>query len=103
MGVKLGAYSQEEFNQRQIVRDNIVKREGYKIIRIISNKDKLPSDEILLQMLKDAKQYFKDYPSHSWFEFDIDNQIIRNAEHKDGSPYFYGELRKIKKDNLKSA
>lgn len=100
LGVKLGTYTQKEFNQRQIIRDNIVNREGYKIIRIISRKDLIPSDEILLQMLQDAKQYFKDYPEHSWINFDIDNEIVRNAENQDGVSYFYGELRRIKKDDL---
>lgn len=95
--------TEEQFEERERKRFYSLKQHGYKMIRIISRKDWLPSDEILLQMLDDAKQYFKDYPNHSWFEFDIDNQIVRNAEHKDGIPYFYGELRKIKKTDLESA
>ena len=94
--VKLGNITQEEFNQKEIVRNNIIKKEGYKQIRIISSKDLLPSDQILFQILYDAKQYFYDYPNHSWIEFDIDDSSIRSAEYKDGIPYNYGKLRRIK-------
>lgn len=95
--------TEESFKHREIVRYMVIKKEGYKQIEIISRKDYLPSDEILLQMLSDAKQYFSDYPEHSWITFDIDNNIVKNAEYKDGRSYFYGKLRKIKKDDLKSA
>lgn len=66
-------------------------------MHIISLSDKLPSDCVLLKMLSDAEQYFVDYPNHSWIEFYIDNSIVRNAEHKDGMSYDFGELRKITK------
>lgn len=95
--IDLGSISEEEFNRREIKRSYALKNRGYKQMRIISRHDYLPSDTILLQMLSDTKQYFKDYPEHSWINFDIDNNNVRNAEHKDGVPYDYGELRKIKK------
>lgn len=94
--VTLGRLTQEEFNQKEIIRDNIIKREGYKIITIISNNDKLPSDQVLLQMLQDARSYFSNYPQHSWCEYNISTSTVRNAEHKEGIPYNYGELRAIK-------
>lgn len=96
--VVLGRLTKEEFNQKEIIRGNVIKHEGYKQMKIISSKDLLPSDEILLQMLSDAKQYFADYPNHSWFEFDIDNSTVRNAENKDGISYDFGDLRKITQD-----
>lgn len=98
--VKLGQLTQEEFNRKEIIRNNIIKREGYKQIKIVSSKDLLPSDPILLQMLSEAKQYFSLYPNHSWIEFSIDTLTVRNAEHKDGIPYSFGELRKIKDSDL---
>lgn len=103
LSVEIGRLSQEEFDRNQMIKEIQIRKAGYKIIRIISRQDKLPSDEILLQMLEDAKQYFSDYPNHSWMNFDIDNGILRNAEHKDGIPYFYGQLRHIKKQQLESA
>ena len=94
--IKIGSVTKEEFNQKEIIRSNIIKRLGFKQIHIVSYTDKLPSDEILLQMLELAKQYFSDYPEHSWIEYNIDTSSVRNAEHKDGVFFDYGELRRIK-------
>ena len=96
LSVKTGELTQEEFDQKEIVRNNIIKREGYKIMRIISLKDLLPQDSTLLQMLDDARNYFSLYPQHSWIEFSIDTSTVRNTEHKNGIPYNYGALRTIK-------
>lgn len=96
LSIILGNMTQEEFNHKEIVRNAVLKKEGYKKMEIISKKDLLPSDQILLQMLSDAKSYFSDYPNHSWCEYNLDLSILRNAEHKDGVPYNYGELRAIK-------
>lgn len=95
--VRLGTCTQEKFSQREIIRSNIIKREGYKQIHIISKTDKLPSDAMLYQILSIAKEYFSN-TSHSWINFDIDNSKIINAENKlVGGVFFdYGKLRKIK-------
>lgn len=100
LSVKTGQLTQKQFDKRELVRDKIIKNEGYKIIRIKSKTDRLPHDEILLQMLSDAKQYFYNYQNHSWVEYDIDNYIVRNAEYKDGIQYDYGNLRRIKDSDL---
>ena len=96
LSVKTGQLTQEQFDKKELIRDRVIKKEGYKIIRIISNTNKLPYDHVLLQMLSKAKQYFDDYPNHTWIEFNIDNSVIRNAINKDGSLYDYGKLRTIK-------
>lgn len=96
LNVVTGHETQDEFKRKEIIRDSVIKREGYKQMRIISSKDLLPSDFILLQMLKHARQYFNEYPNHSWIEYDIDASTVRNAEHKDGVFYDFGELRRIK-------
>lgn len=98
--VKLGRLTQEEFDQKELVRDKIIKLEGYRIIRIKSDSDLLPSDPILLQMLNDARNYFSLYPQHSWIEYNIDTSTVHNAENKQGISYNYGELRIIKDSNL---
>lgn len=95
LSVKLGEMTQEEFEQKEIVRNNMIKRAGYKMMTIISTTDKLPFDDILLGMLDDAKKYFFDYSNHSWITFNIDEGTVESAEFK--RSYFYGELRKIKK------
>ena len=97
LSVRYGTFTRDEFTQREIVRASVIKKEGYKQMRIISLKDLLPSDAVLLQMLAIAKEYFNT-TSHSWINFDIDNSTMINAENKDtGGVFFdYGKLRKIK-------
>lgn len=95
MSISIGSITEEEFEKKELYRNVAIKREGYKQMRIISSNDKFPSDRILLQMLDDTRQYFSQYPNHSWIEFNIDTFTIRNAEHKQGIPYDYGVLRKI--------
>jgi hypothetical protein len=83
-----------------LYRNIALKKEGYKQMRIVSTSDLLPSDEILLQMLAQTKEYFSTYPQHSWYEFNIDTSLVRNAEQKEGVFFDFGELRKIKKSDL---
>ena len=96
----LGRLTQDEFNQKELIRNNVIKHAGYKQMRISSSKDKLPSDIILLEMLSYARNYFSEFPNHSWIEFDIDSSTVRNAENKEGVFFNYGELRKIKDTDL---
>lgn len=93
--VKTGQVTQNEFNQKEYYRDITIKSEGYKIMTIISSKDYLPSDEILLQMLEQARTYFNT-TTHTWIEYNIDTSIMRNAENKNGVYFDFGDLRKIK-------
>lgn len=102
LSVKLGTETEQEFFYRTIYRRVRLKKEGWHIMRIISLKDNLPSDAILLEMLNFARQFFADNPERSWIEFDIDNNIYRNALHKDGEPYDFGPLRKIKQEDLET-
>lgn len=98
--VRLNSITEEDFTQREITRYYSLKEHGYNMVRIISKKDYLPSDEMLLDMLSYAKHYFSDYPNHSWISFDIDEGLVKNAENKDGVLFDYGELRKISKKDL---
>ena len=101
--VKIGSMSEKEFITKEIIRNNFVKKQGYKCMRIISRQDKLPSDTILLQMLDYARNFFTSNPDRSWLSFDIDNSCIYNAYHKEPDTslhYDYEKLRKIKKTDL---
>ena len=102
LNVKLGKITEEEFNQRELVRYNVIKRKGYKQMRIIALHDKLPSDAILFQMLLIAREYFNT-THHNWINFDIDNSKIINAENKDADGVFfnYGKLYSIKNADIK--
>lgn len=94
LNVLSGRMTEEEYIKKEIIRNSIIRRNGYKMITIISTKDELPSDEVLLQMLNQAKEYF-DTTKHTWIEYYIDTSLMRNAEHKDGVFFNYGNLRKI--------
>lgn len=96
LSCELGSLTKEEFERKEIIRNTTIKKADIKQMRIISTKDLLPSDSILLQMLSYARNYFSQYPEHSWIEFNIDASLIRNAECKDGIFFNYGELRTIK-------
>jgi hypothetical protein len=85
---------------RELYRNIAIKNADIKQIRIVSTKDKLPQDETLLQMLEHSKEYFSNYPNHSWIEFNIDASTVRNAEQKDGVFFDYGNLRTIKESDL---
>ena len=93
--VVLGQLTQEEFDQKEIIRSSVLKREGYRLIKILSLKDSLPSDTILLQMLDFARNYFST-TSHTWITYDIDQSLMFNAEYKQGIPYNFGSLRTVK-------
>ena len=94
--IKNAKITQEEFNRKEIIRNNILKREGYKTMHITSTKDLLPSDTTLLQLLSYARQYFSEYPNHSWINFSIDTSQVFNAENKEGVFFNYGELHRLK-------
>lgn len=102
MSIALGTATEEEFEKKELYRNVSIKKEGYKQMRIVSSKDLLPSDSTLLQMLEDTRNYFSNYPQHSWIEFSIDYSTLRNAENKDGVPYDFGSLRKIKDNDIKN-
>lgn len=92
--VTLGRLTQKEFDQKETIRNIILKREGYKKIEIVSKIDKLPSDQILFQMLQQSRDYFAT-TNHTWQTYDIDKSMLFNAEHKQGVHYDFGSLRKI--------
>ena len=90
--VKFGNLTVEEFKQKEIIRCLILKREGWKEIRIKSLTDKIPSDSIIFNMIEYAKTYLNS--GHSWIHFDIDKSIVKSNLFE--NHYDYGKLRKIK-------
>lgn len=93
--VTLGKINKHDFDVKQIIRDKIVKSYGYKIIRYISNTDKLPEDNVLLNILNYSRNYFES-TNHTWIEWYFDENKYRNAENMNGYYYNFGLLKKIK-------
>lgn len=94
--VQMGDYTQEEFDRKEMSRKYYLKSKGWNDFRIISLKDKLPNDEVLLGMLYIAKDWIGQ--GHSWIKFDIDNNIYKTSE--DIYDFDYGNLRKITDEDL---
>ena len=94
LSLKLGNVSEEEFKKKELIRNNILKRNGYLCIRLISSTDKLPSDEVLLKILSLSKEYFNT-TNHTWIEWYFDENKFRNADNIEGTFYDFGKLRRI--------
>ncbi len=91
--VQLNTTTQDEFNKKERKRYYFLKAKGWNFIEIISRKDYLPQDEILLLMIDYAKDYLS--TGHSWITFDIDNYNIKTSQFSINVNY--GQLRKIRK------
>jgi len=91
--VKFGNLTREEFKQKEIIRYQILKRNGWKQIFINSSNDYLPSDEVLLEEFNKALEWFKSNDKgHYHYNIDIGNKINDDK---------YGKLRRITENNLK--
>ena len=53
LAVRLNYISADEFNKKEYIREQEIIRQGYKIFRIISNNDKLLTDDLLLKIKDD--------------------------------------------------
>ena len=88
--------TREEFDLKEIKRKYFLISQGWREIRIISTKDLLPSDNVLLELIHNSLDYLNE--GHSWIKIDIDsNKLICSQYEKD---YNFGELRKITEKDL---
>lgn len=87
--------TEEQFNQKEREREIKIYERGYKTIRIISKKDKLPSDEIILNLIKK----FADF-NFKVIRIDIDEGTI-DIDYKEKLNYEFGTLREITDKDLK--
>jgi len=94
--VKIGKITQDEFNKKERVRSIVLNRKGWKEIRIISCKDKLPSDLMIFYILQFAKSYLS--TGHTWIKFDIDNNKVITSQYE--KQFKFGKLRKIRKKDI---
>jgi very-short-patch-repair endonuclease len=96
LDVKLGRISEQDFKNKDMRRYYALKSQGWREIRIISDKDLLPSDDIIIKLINQGKEYLNS--GHSWIEFNIDENIVRSSIFE--KSYNYGKLRQIKEENL---
>jgi len=93
--VQLGDITESEFNKKENRRRFMLRDKGWKEIRIISKKDKLPFDSKLIELMIFAKTYLNS--GHHYIIFDIDNSIVKSSQFKVN--YDFGNLRRIRKNN----
>lgn len=92
LSVRIGSMTEKEFKTKEIKRFLYLKSRGWKLIKIVSKKDYLPSESKINQLIELSFSFFKN-SKRTWITFDIDQQKIMfkdNTFH-----YEFGELRKL--------
>jgi very-short-patch-repair endonuclease len=90
--VKFNDMTKEEFDRKEFKREYFLINRGWKILRIVSKKDFIPSDDEILSHVKLAIDYLKN--GRSWVRIDIDNNKIYGSKINKEISFSY--LRKIK-------
>jgi hypothetical protein len=92
--VKTGTISKKDFENKERKRYYFLKDRGWKEIKIISEYDYLPSDEVIINEINKAKEWFKiNGKGHCHYNIDIGNKI---------NDVKYGKLRRIKDKDLQA-
>lgn len=91
--VRNGKISKIDFELRDLNRFSYNKKQGWKLIKIVSQKDLLPTDEKIIEMVSQAKDFLN--LGNSWYEINIDDSIIKSSSFTKSIKFEY--LRKIKK------
>lgn len=77
LGVKFG-FPKETFINKEKTRQNKIINGGWKLIKIISTKDLLPSDEKIIELINFCKNYLN--KEHSWININVDNSEIKRSK-----------------------
>lgn len=86
--------NKDKFKQKEMNRQYFLKNRGWKLIRIISVKDLLPTEDDLFKLINICNDNLID---NSWITIDIDNNTIYNNNIKLQMNYKFHKLHKIKK------
>lgn len=75
LAVLLGYMTEKEFEDKERKRYHILRQEGYKLFQIINynSRDKLPDDEVLLQMKEIAEKILQ---NEEYIHFNLDEKVI---------------------------
>ena len=90
LSVKLGKMSKEEFERKEMKRYYALKSEGWKCIKVISENDKIPSDEDIKSIHKKCLELLRD---NNWVEVNYNAKTIRTFS--ETINYECGKLRRI--------
>ena len=95
--LRLNEVSEDKYISSEKNRENFILSQGIKIMRIISNNDKIPSDDVLLNMKCIAENTLSKDHYKICFDVNTDYYIIDDNE---VILFDYGKLRRIKKDDI---
>ena len=90
LSVKLGKMSKEEFERKEMKRYYALKSKGWKCIKVISENDKIPSDEDIKSIHKKCLELLRD---NNWVEVNYNTKTIRTFF--ETINYECGKLRKV--------
>lgn len=76
LSVRMGSKSEFEFIRNGNFRKSVLYNDGWKIFTIISTKDNIPNDELLLKLFEKVSYYFNNNYRH-WFEYYVEENIIK--------------------------
>ena len=71
--VQYGYLTQDEFNQKEMKRYFFLKNQEWKQIRIISEKDLIPCQKVLRNLMSYSKKVLE---TNNWIEFNLDDSQI---------------------------
>lgn len=80
LSVSHGNITMEEFNKKELKRNYFLYRRGWRIIRIISRKDFLPTESEIITLVNECKEYLE--TGRHWIEVDIDNQSVKCSQYQ---------------------
>jgi len=92
LSVKLNKISESQFKLKEIRRGYFLKSKGWRMIKIVSIKDCLPQDNIIIEIIKNAKDYLN--TGHSWMKYNIDKEYILCSQFE--RKYDFGYVKRIK-------
>ena len=75
MNVKMGKITQAEFDRKEVLRYKLLKKMGYKEIIIDNYSDKLPSDDIIVDLINGLVE-FLECSNANWVRANFDNMKI---------------------------
>ena len=79
---------------REKNREDSIVNKGYKVIRFIATKDRIPLDEVILNLIEEFKN-----SDFKVVRIDFEEGTI-DRDYKEKSHHNFGELRKITKKDL---
>ena len=96
--VALGQIDMPTFKRKEIVREIYSKLKGIKVMRIVSRRDKLPSDDVLLHMFEISKKLLRNNRPYgiSVVKWDIDNSCYYTYPNKSKVEFDYGVLKRLR-------